>query len=60
MAARRRWRELSGRTRRLILVGGAVEAALKIIALADLIRRPADQIRGSKRVWAASVRRRSS
>jgi hypothetical protein len=36
-------------------VGGAVEAALKTIALVVLTRRPADQIRGSKPVRAALV-----
>ena len=55
MAATVRWSELSTRTRRLILVGATAEGMLKIAALVDLWRRPADQVRGRKWVWAASV-----
>jgi hypothetical protein len=32
----RRWNDLSERNRRLILVGGAVEAVLKVLALVDI------------------------
>ncbi|MGY1619048.1 hypothetical protein ACI797_20085 [Geodermatophilus sp. SYSU D00691] len=53
--AGRRWSELDQRTRRLILLGGAVEWGLKIIALADLRRRPAAEIRGRKWIWATAV-----
>jgi hypothetical protein len=52
MAGRRRWSDLDERTRRLIVVGGAVEGLLKIAALSDLARRPASQVRGRKWVWA--------
>jgi hypothetical protein len=34
---------------------GAVEAGLKIAALIDLARRPARQVRGSKRWWAVAI-----
>jgi hypothetical protein len=51
----RRWSDLSERNRRLILVGGAVEAVLKVLALVDIARRPAAQIRGRKWVWATVV-----
>ena len=37
------------------MVGGAVEAALKIAALIDLAQRPAPQVRGSKAAWAAAI-----
>jgi hypothetical protein len=53
--ARRRWSDLSEGTRRRILIVGAVEAILKIIALRDLRRRPAAQVRGPKWVWATIV-----
>lgn len=33
----------------------AVEAILKAAMLVDLKRRPASQVRGSKRLWAASA-----
>jgi hypothetical protein len=55
MATGRRWSDLSERTRRLILVGGAVEAVLKITALVDLKRRPASEVRGRKWVWATVI-----
>ena len=55
MVVRRRWSELSERSRRLIVLGAVVEGVLKSAALIDLRRRPADQLRGSKRAWAAAV-----
>jgi hypothetical protein len=55
MVAGRRWRDLSERTRRLIILGAAFEGILKIAALVDLTRRPADQVRGSKWAWATAV-----
>jgi hypothetical protein len=53
--ARRRWSDLSERSRRLILVGAVVEGALKIAALVDLVRRPAGEVRGRKWVWAVAL-----
>lgn len=53
--SRRRWRDLSPRARRLILAAGSVEGVLKIAALIDLARRPADQVRGPKLGWAVSI-----
>lgn len=51
----KRWNELDPRVRQLIIVGGAVEGALKVVALADLYRRSSDEIRGSKRRWATAI-----
>lgn len=48
------WSDLSSRQRALIVAGGAVQLALLGAALADLRRRPADQINGSKRLWTAA------
>ena len=53
--AKKRWRELDPRTRRVIVVVGAVEGALKVAALIDLKRRPAEQVRGSKKAWATAI-----
>jgi hypothetical protein len=53
--ARKHWSELSPRERRLIVAGGAVDGMLRIVALVDLKRRPADQIRGPKWAWATAV-----
>jgi hypothetical protein len=55
MAARRKWSELSPRTRRLISVAAVVEGILKLAALIDLKRRPASQVRGPKWLWATAV-----
>jgi hypothetical protein len=49
------WNDLSPRTRKLIIVGAVAEAGLKAAALLDLKRRPADQVRGSKRAWASAM-----
>ena len=53
MATKKKWSELSTRSRRLITVTGIVEMALLVATLVDLKRRPAAQIRGSKRLWTA-------
>ena len=50
-----RWNDLSPRSRRLILIGGAFEGLLKIAALVDLARRPSAEVRGSKPRWAAAI-----
>jgi hypothetical protein len=55
MAVPQRWRDLSPRSRKLIMVGASLEGALKIAALVDLWRRRADQVRGRKWVWATAV-----
>ena len=52
---KKRWHDLSPRTRQAILAMATVEGALKIAALVDLKRRPADQVRGSKRTWAVAI-----
>ena len=53
--ARRRWSELSERNRRMIVAVGAIEGVLKAAALVDLRRRPADELRGPKKVWALAI-----
>jgi hypothetical protein len=53
--ARKRWSDLDERARRLIIVGGGFEGLLKIAALIDLARRPADEVRGSKPRWVAAI-----
>jgi hypothetical protein len=53
--ARKKWNELSPRTRRLVVAGAAFEGTLKVAALIDLARRPAEGVRGSKPVWAVAI-----
>ena len=55
MATKKRWGDLTLRMRRLIIAGGTFETVLKVIALIDLKRRPAAEIRGSKRTWALAI-----
>src|SRR5271155_2217167 len=47
----RRWSDLSDRNRKLIIAATIGEAILKTAVLIDIRRRPANQIRGSKRMW---------
>ncbi|MFI6498260.1 PLDc N-terminal domain-containing protein [Nonomuraea typhae] len=51
----RRWNELTERQRWALGVGSGLQLALLAAALIDLRRRPAAEIRGSKRMWAAIV-----
>ena len=49
------WHDLSPRSRRLITVAATSEGALKVWALADLARRPANEVNGPKLVWAGAL-----
>ncbi|MGD0997113.1 MAG: PLD nuclease N-terminal domain-containing protein [Thermoleophilia bacterium] len=51
MAAKQKWSDLSKRSRTLIIIAGVIEVSLLVAALIDIARRPASQIRGSKRMW---------
>jgi len=53
MAAKKKWSERSRRSRTLIVAAGAIEVVLLVATLIDIKRRPADQIKGSKRMWTA-------
>jgi len=53
--ATKRWSELDGRTRRLLIAGAVFEGSLKLAALIDLARRPAADVRGSKVKWALAI-----
>ena len=52
---RKRWSELSGRQRTVIVVAGLAQASLSVATLLDLRRRPSTQLRGSKRLWTAAA-----
>lgn len=51
MATNKRWSELTRTQQRAILVLGTVEAVLTTVALVDLRRRPAAEVRGPKGLW---------
>jgi hypothetical protein len=53
--AKTRWSDLSPRSRRLLLLGGGIEGVLKTAALVDLVRRPNEEVRGSKPLWAVAI-----
>lgn len=55
MLQRKRWSDLSEQTRQRIVLAAAIERILKVVALIDIERRPASEIRGSKAKWAVAV-----
>ena len=55
MATDARWANLSEGQRRLLIAAATAEATLKIVALIDIQRRPASQIRGPKALWRAAM-----
>jgi hypothetical protein len=55
MAAKRTWSDLDERTRMLIITAAVAEGILKVVALIDIKRRPASQIRGPKWLWTPVV-----
>lgn len=52
---KRRWDDLSGTQRALVVLVAVVQVSLAAAAWADLARRPADQVNGRKPVWAAAI-----
>ena len=53
--ARKDWGDLSTRQRSGALLGGVVQVALLVAALADIYRRPQEEVRGSKWLWTAAA-----
>ncbi|MER7244098.1 hypothetical protein [Kribbella sp. NPDC000426] len=51
----KKWADLSPRQQRLVMIGAIIEGLMKAIALADLARRPAAQVRGPKPLWALTL-----
>ena len=47
-----RWQDLSPKQQAGVVGAAAVELILLVAALVDLKRRPAEQVRGRKGVWA--------
>lgn len=47
-----RWSDLSTGQRRGVVLSGVAQFALLAAALVDIWRRPEEEIRGSKRLWA--------
>jgi hypothetical protein len=53
--AKKKWSELSGPQQAATVAVGTVELVLTIIALVDLVKRPPEQVRGPKGLWAVGV-----
>ena len=53
--ARTKWSDLSDWQRVLIITAAAAELSMKIVALVDIKRRPAEQIRGPKALWRSAM-----
>lgn len=51
--AKRKWSDLSRTQQAVVTVGGVLEVLATTAMLADLRRRPASRIRGSKALWRA-------
>lgn len=49
------WDAVDPRVRRLLIGAGAIDATLRLAALVDLARRPADRVRGPKWAWALGL-----
>jgi hypothetical protein len=49
---KKRWSELSPRSRAAIVALGLAEVVVTSVALRDLVRRPAGLVRGPKALWA--------
>jgi hypothetical protein len=52
MSQRKAWKDLSPWQRVSIFVGISIQISLLVSALVDIRRRPAEQIRGPKLLWA--------
>jgi len=49
--SKKRWSDLSAGQRRAIVLGAVAELVITTLALRDLARRPAAQVRGRKPLW---------
>jgi hypothetical protein len=52
MPLNKKWGDLTAREKAPFVVRGIVQFALLVAALADIHRRPAEEIRGSKWLWS--------
>lgn len=53
MGEQKRWEDLTDGQKAAIVLLGAVEVVLTVVALRDLRRRPRAGVRGPKLLWAA-------
>jgi len=55
MQEKRKWSDFSPVQQRAIAISAGVELVLTTVALLDLVRRPAGQVRGPKALWALGM-----
>jgi hypothetical protein len=48
---KKKWRDLTDGQRVAIVIGAGIELVLTTLAMVDLARRPAAQVRGPKPLW---------
>src|SRR5674476_1511559 len=53
MASKKKWSDFTDTQKAAILLAASVELSLTATALADLVRRPREQVRGPKALWYA-------
>jgi Phospholipase_D-nuclease N-terminal len=55
MPRNKKWRDLTAPQKAPFVLRGIVQFALLVAALADIYRRPAEEINGSKWLWVAAA-----
>jgi hypothetical protein len=53
LSKNKKWSELSTATKVRIVLLGVIQVSLMVAALMDIRKRPAEQIKGSKKMWTA-------
>jgi hypothetical protein len=52
--AKKKWSEISRADQIRLVFAGIVQISLQVLALRDLVRRPADRVNGPKIAWVAA------
>jgi len=52
--SKKSWSDLTATQRRLVVTGGVVQVTLQVVALRDLRRRSATEIRGPRWMWVCA------
>jgi hypothetical protein len=52
---KKQWSDLTPAQQKAIIAGGVVELVLTAIALRDLAKRPAGEVRGRKALWLLAL-----
>ncbi|PTU56402.1 hypothetical protein DBB34_09280 [Sphaerisporangium cinnabarinum] len=55
MGTKRRWKDLTKGQRIAVGIAGAAQVTLTAAAYRDLVRRPAEQVNGTKLAWGLAL-----